>query len=225
MMNRAGTAWGRLFARYNHSFVTAGQTHVTIREPLPPTPVFFLCWHESILAALAAHATAPHRPGVAISYIPDGFAGSAMKAWLEGMYLAPIPLIELKRLRQTAGEARDWVTKGHDILMAVDGPRGPSRNVKRVSMWLAAKSGAEIRLFGSAATPAIRAPRWDRLVMPLPWARIECVVSAVHHGDANPEDAESFAQTARILNDLNAEAVRRLGRRKPNPAEEVALWK
>jgi 3-deoxy-D-manno-octulosonic-acid transferase len=61
---------------------------------------------------------------------------------------------------------------GHPIVVVPDGPRGPRHRAKPGVVQLARASGAEIVPVGFAASRVLRAASWDRLVVPLPFARL-----------------------------------------------------
>jgi lysophospholipid acyltransferase (LPLAT)-like uncharacterized protein len=66
-------------------------------------------------------------------------------------------------------------------------------------MWLARATDAEIRPAGCWATPAFRLPRWDRLIVPLPRARIAMVLGAALPKQGSAEAIASLAATLRRL--------------------------
>jgi lysophospholipid acyltransferase (LPLAT)-like uncharacterized protein len=70
------------------------------------------------------------------------------------------------------------LASGKDVLIAVDGPNGPRHRIAPGAMWLARATNVEIRPAGCWASPALRLPRWDRLMVPLPRARIAIALGA-----------------------------------------------
>jgi lysophospholipid acyltransferase (LPLAT)-like uncharacterized protein len=68
------------------------------------------------------------------------------------------------------------VRSGHVVGVLPDGPRGPARVAKPGVLALARSTGAPIHPLGFAARPALRFGSWDRTVLPLPFARVVCVV-------------------------------------------------
>ena len=60
-----------------------------------------------------------------------------------------------------------------------DGPTGPPRLSKAGVVMLAQLSGAPILPLGIRARPALRLPTWDRLRLPLPFARVDVEVGAL----------------------------------------------
>lgn len=53
-----------------------------------------------------------------------------------------------------------------------DGPDGPARVPKPGIAFIAEKAGAQILPVGADARPCLRQRRWDRYIMPLPFARV-----------------------------------------------------
>jgi len=66
------------------------------------------------------------------------------------------------------------LASGKDVLIAVDGPTGPRHGIAPGALWLARATDVEIRPAGCWASPALRLPRWDRLMVPLPRAHRHC---------------------------------------------------
>lgn len=65
------------------------------------------------------------------------------------------------------------VRKGHDAMLAVDGPQGPLYTVKPGAALMALRSNAAIVPTSAAASPAVRLTyRWDKHLVPLPGSRV-----------------------------------------------------
>jgi lysophospholipid acyltransferase (LPLAT)-like uncharacterized protein len=135
--------------------------------------------------------------------------------------LAPIAvfcrLVGLKLARGASGERgrdalvalRAALAAGESIAIAVDGPAGPAYEAKRGCAELARDARAPIVPIAFDATRAIRIPRWDRLVVPLPFGRIR-----VKHGApiAPREDIEAtLLEVKRGLDALLSRELRPTG--------------
>src|SRR5262245_30543991 len=85
------------------------------------------------------------------------------------------------------------VRAGASIGMLPDGPRGPSGVAKPGIVALARATGARLVPVGVAARPAFRFGSWDRVRLPLPFARVRCVYGEplVLPRDAEPEALEA----------------------------------
>ena len=186
LIGPATVALGRLVARYSRAVIEPDRIQIILEAKLPYGPALWICWHEANFIALALHAVVTRRQGMA--FVPPGLNGVGMRGWLEELGITPVPLAADARrglgLRQMEAALGD----GKDVLIAVDGPNGPHHKVSPGAMWLARSSGAEIRPFGASANPAFRLPRWDRLIVPLPGARVSVVI-----GEALASNREDLA--------------------------------
>lgn len=81
---------------------------------------------------------------------------------------------------------------GENLVLAPDGPRGPRHEVKPGIIQLAKATGAPIFPVSYAARPCLRLGSWDRMIVPLPFARVAYAVEppvAVAR-DAGADDVE-----------------------------------
>jgi len=65
---------------------------------------------------------------------------------------------------------------GYDVALVPDGPRGPSGIAKSGAAELSLRTGAPLFPIGASASRAIRFRGWDRMMLPLPGARVVIVV-------------------------------------------------
>lgn len=79
------------------------------------------------------------------------------------------------------GEALDKLSKGIDIAVTPDGPRGPRHEFKRGALFLAKESGAPIVLGACVPRKAWRLRSWDRFYIPKPFSRAVLVVGEHIH--------------------------------------------
>ncbi|MCR0984704.1 lysophospholipid acyltransferase family protein [Roseomonas populi] len=68
------------------------------------------------------------------------------------------------------------VRAGNVAVVVPDGPRGPRRQVSDGAGRLAAMAGVPIVPCGAFASPARRLGSWDRMILPMPFARCVAVV-------------------------------------------------
>jgi lysophospholipid acyltransferase (LPLAT)-like uncharacterized protein len=66
----------------------------------------------------------------------------------------------------------DAYRRGHDLAVLPDGPRGPRYVAKPGVVHLAKAVGSPIFPVAYAASRAARLRSWDRLIIPLPFARV-----------------------------------------------------
>jgi lysophospholipid acyltransferase (LPLAT)-like uncharacterized protein len=147
-----------------------------IETPLPRAPVVWIAWHEANLITVASHERT--RRGAAIAFVPPGLTGIIMRGWLEELGATPVLLAPGARRGLGLRQMEAALSAGKDVLIAVDGPRGPRHHVAPGAIWLAHATGAEMRPVGCAASPSLRLPRWDKLIVPLPGARTVIVMGA-----------------------------------------------
>jgi lysophospholipid acyltransferase (LPLAT)-like uncharacterized protein len=170
--------WGRLIARYSRSVVVPSRVKIVDAMNYPDYPVIFAGWHASNLVGLSLHFT--HRPvprGVA--FAPTGLTGLVLDGWLDGiggMEAVHLPSYNPTGARAALRAMARAIQQGAYAVVAVDGPHGPAGVVRPGAIWLARYTGVPIVPVGFAAWPAVRVPRWDRLIVPLPGARVVFVV-------------------------------------------------
>jgi lysophospholipid acyltransferase (LPLAT)-like uncharacterized protein len=188
MIEAAATGWGRMIGRYGRSVIDRGDVRFLSEQALPDAPTIWVCWHEFNLVAIAVYARIRKRPGFA--FVPRGAVGATVTGWLEGSGIAPIAVDGDARDGLALRRMREAIAGGGDIVIAVDGPSGPRRKLRPGALWLAKAARAPVVAFGAAATPAIRVPRWDRHLVPLPGARIAVAMNTpmtIGRGDLEEE--------------------------------------
>jgi lysophospholipid acyltransferase (LPLAT)-like uncharacterized protein len=188
---------GRLVARYSRAVIKPESAEIILEAKLPLGPTLWICWHEANLLALALHAAVTGRQGMA--FVPPGLNGAGMRGWLEELGITPVPLAADARRGLGLRQMEVSLGEGKDVLIAVDGPSGLRHKVSPGAMWLARSSGVEIRPFGASASPAFRLPRWDRLTVPLPRARICAVIGNALASNRDDLAAEIPATLERLM--------------------------
>jgi lysophospholipid acyltransferase (LPLAT)-like uncharacterized protein len=84
-----------------------------------------------------------------------------------------------------------------------DGPRGPRREIKFGVAYVAAKSGLPVVSMGIACENGWRAPSWDKLQVPLPFTKVQIVVTAPIWSPPNASRDQMEAFSARIADEMN----------------------
>mgnify|MGYP001829154720 CR=1 FL=1 len=140
-------------------------------------PLILTLWHEHIFAVvpyllrlgrMGANVTVLVSPSV------DG-----------DLVVRMLTLMKAKTVRGSA--TRSGVTAMKGLYRAIvrdngspvvvpDGPQGPRHECKPGSLLLAQMSGARILPMACAARRALRLRTWDRMVVPLPFSRVDVVV-------------------------------------------------
>jgi hypothetical protein len=158
-------AGARVIAAFWHDTIALMPLMVT-RIAWPGRVTALLGWHRD--AELAAHAL--QRFGIALA------RGSSTR----GAVGAVRGLLEAH-------------ARGDDLGIVPDGPRGPRHEAKDGLVQLARTTGLPVVPFGLAAAPARRLGSWDRLQVPLPFARVAIVVG---EPVAVPPEADAAALAA-----------------------------
>jgi lysophospholipid acyltransferase (LPLAT)-like uncharacterized protein len=76
------------------------------------------------------------------------------------------------------------------VAVLPDGPRGPARVAKPGVVALASAAGASLVPVAVAARPCLRFGSWDRVMLPLPFARVHCVYGSPIHLPKRSDDAD-----------------------------------
>jgi lysophospholipid acyltransferase (LPLAT)-like uncharacterized protein len=89
---------------------------------------------------------------------------------------------------------RRALEEGWTVAFTLDGPRGPRHRVKPGPVALARASGPALTTFHAAVDKAVVLNSWDRLVIPLPFARVLVRVGKLIRVpvDARDEDLERY---------------------------------
>jgi lysophospholipid acyltransferase (LPLAT)-like uncharacterized protein len=167
-------------------------------------------WHEGLL--VGAYYFRDQQFTVMVSRSKDG---ELIESTLERMGFSPSARGSTSRAGLSAlrGLLR-LLKEGATTAIHVDGPRGPRRTIQPGILTISARSGLPIQPIAIVARPCIRFGSWDRMFLPLPFARIVC-----HYGSAVslPEEADdkglehAQAQLQQELDRVTAEAEKVLG--------------
>jgi lysophospholipid acyltransferase (LPLAT)-like uncharacterized protein len=182
-------------------------------------PVVGALWHEGLFVA----AWRWRGRGVAVP-VSRSRDGDRIDAVLGRLGFAPSPRGSSSRgasalLRSMIRLAR----AGHLVAVLPDGPRGPARVAKPGVVALASAADAALVPVAVAARPCLRFGSWDRVMLPLPFARVHCVYGEPirlpkRSGDADVERWSAELEAA--LGRLGDAADRALGIARPAPPLE-----
>lgn len=212
MINIAASGWGRLIGLYSRRVVSPSRIRVSWARPGLPSPCIWVCFHEANMIAIAVHAAVLGRPAAGV--VPGGAAGAAMAGWFEALGIESVRVESERDSRRGLRALASCLDAGADVLLAVDGPRGPRRQVKPGALWIAAMTGVPVVPFGAAASAHVRLPRWDRLMVPLPGARIAARVGAPC-AVAGEEVRAGGDRLGQAIRDANADAAAMLSAGPP----------
>ena len=138
-------------------------------DPLDePTLFLGAIWHAGLFCA--AYRFRDRSISIAVSQSRDG---NRIDAVLEALGFAPSARGSSSRGGVSALAALIRTARaGRSLGVLVDGPLGPPRVVKPGLVAAARATGLPIRPIGVAARPALRFRSWDRVFLPLPFARV-----------------------------------------------------
>lgn len=111
------------------------------------------------------------------------------------------------------------VEDGTVVAMLPDGPRGPAREAKPGLAALAAATGAVVVPVAASARPCIRFGSWDRVLLPLPFARVTCIYGSPVR--VPKKSGEELEESRRELQAALDALTDRLDRELDLPAEEA----
>jgi lysophospholipid acyltransferase (LPLAT)-like uncharacterized protein len=169
---------GRGMAQYAFASVRPSRAYIEGKHHLPDGPAIYLGWHGANLLAMGLLRA--FGPRTCCSIVPTGLTGATIRGFLHGIgNVEPISLDESRtgNLRGALRKLSAALEEGKDVVIAGDGPSGPGFQLRPGAAWLARMSGYPIVTIGYAAWPAVRIPRWDRHIVPLPGARVSAVVA------------------------------------------------
>jgi len=93
---------------------------------------------------------------------------------------------------------RRALEEGWTVAFTLDGPRGPRHRVKPGPVALARSSGVALTTFHAAVDKGVVLNSWDKMVIPLPFARVLVRVGKLIHVAADAGDEEMARCTAEL---------------------------
>lgn len=156
-------------------------------------PILAAVWHRNLL--MGAYIFRDHDVHVPISLSRDGGQVAAVAASLgfadpprgsssRGRFMLVKTMIRLLR-------------SGAVMAVLVDGPRGPARLSKGGVMQVARMTSTPVVPIAFSARPCLRFGSWDRMILPLPFARVVCEFGeGLHPATLDPASFDETAQLA-----------------------------
>lgn len=183
------------------------QTNMPVSEP-----TLFSFWHDQLLAMIVLLIARRVPYAVLISQHPDAepIARAVSKLGLE-VVRGSSSHGGLKALGELARRLRG----GGNVVFTPDGPRGPRHRVSKGTVILAQRAGVRIVPTACASRPRLRAGSWDRLQIPLPFARGVVLAGKALRVPINASAAQREnirRQLERSLTELTARAEAMIGR-------------
>lgn len=98
------------------------------------------------------------------------------------------------------------IQKGSHSVIAPDGPDGPAFVAKPGVAFLAQKANATILPVGAWTKHAIQLRRWDRYLLPLPFANVHVTIGAPFEVEAHEDKEELLRRISNSLHQVRARA-------------------
>lgn len=127
-------------------------------------------WHRNLIVAAGVFRDRPLR--VTVSRSRDGDLAVATMRHLG--FAEPPRGSSRTGAVSLLREASRMVESGSLVVIPVDGPVGPSRRSKRGVLQVAQRAQTPIYTVALSARPRLRFRSWDRMLLPLPFARVVC---------------------------------------------------
>ncbi|HZP41311.1 MAG TPA: DUF374 domain-containing protein [Candidatus Binatia bacterium] len=161
-------------------------------------------WHDAIpLVPLLKRFRWPGRGTIMLSWHRDAEIAARAVRWFG------VDVVHGSSTRGWLGGLRGMLAAheaGSDLLVVPDGPRGPRHVAKEGVVQLARATGLPVVPIGAAAAPRRRLRSWDRMQLPLPFARVALVVGRPVHV-ARDADAAALAAAHAAVGAALAEAA------------------
>jgi hypothetical protein len=164
-------------------------------------------WHDQLMTLTVGLIGRGFPYGVLVSRHPDA---EAMARAVSRLGLHVIRGSSTSGGVRALAEMSAEIRRGRVMIVTPDGPKGPRHRAGEGALVLARRSGAQIIPVGCAVRPRVRVGSWDRLQIPLPFARMVVLEGDPINVGENRERDRARLEAA--LAGLNAEAERRVGR-------------
>ena len=147
----------------------------------PPEKLIFTIWHNRLALALVLYQRYVSRRDPArrlAAMVSASRDGGMVARVLELFQVQPVRGSSSRRGAQALRELVAWGGRGYDLAITPDGPRGPRYVVQEGVISAAQLSGLIILPVAYHLNWKITVKSWDRLQIPLPFARVRVVMGA-----------------------------------------------
>lgn len=202
-----------------------GIDHVRQAMRLSPTGTVVFChWHQSLLSLAATHRDI--RAAALASRSRDG---EIISRYLEAIGIRPVRGSSSRGAAAGALELMRVLHEGYHIVLTVDGPRGPFKQVKDGALEIARRHGVPLIPAAARASRELCFKRsWDHFRVPLPGSHLVVEYGAplllAGSGGSPAERLHHRRDLARALHGLEASASRRVARRDLYPHARYLAW-
>lgn len=202
-----------------------GIDHVRQAMRQSPTGTVLFChWHQSLLALAATHQGT--KAAALASRSKDG---EIIARYLEAIGLRAVRGSSSRGAVAGAVELMRVLHEGYHIVLTVDGPRGPFKQVKDGALEIARRHGVPIIPAVARATREFCFKRaWDQFRIPVPGSHLVVEYGAPIWITGDSGDHQERERNRRVLacalHDLEAAATRRVARRDLYPHPRYLAW-
>lgn len=202
-----------------------GIEHVRQAMRQSPTGTAVFChWHQSVLTALMPHYQV--KAAVLVSRSKDG---EIIARYLEAIGLRAVRGSSSRGAAAGALELMRVLHEGYHIALAVDGPRGPNKQIKDGAIEIARRHGIPLVPVAARATREFCFKRsWDHFRIPVPGSHLAVQYGAPLWFSGAQGDGDERARNRRTLacalHDLEAEVSQRAGRPDRYPHARYLAW-
>jgi lysophospholipid acyltransferase (LPLAT)-like uncharacterized protein len=159
-------------------------------------PYVLLCWHDALLPVMWHHR---HRGIRAV--VSEARDGQYLAAFAASLGYGLIRGSSTRGGRRALLDVMRALRQGVPVGITPDGPRGPSRILKRGALAAAARTGAVVLPVHAEARPNWRAGSWDRFLVPPPLARVRVAYGAPF--EVGPGPAAEQVAVSRAIQELD----------------------
>lgn len=152
-----------LLLRATMRFHSEGDAH---RRACMPGPLLFAAWHSQQLGGVLMSDVTKLSSMASRSKDGDIIAAAL---WVLGIFA--VRGSSSRGGKEALADIEARVRAGSSVVITVDGPRGPTHDVKLGILALAQRTGRPIVPCTPVCTPVWRAHSWDRYEVPLPFCR------------------------------------------------------
>ena len=138
--------------------------------------VIFAVWHQATFIMFYVY-----RGLGAYIFVTSELRGQVLAKCAEwmGFHAIPIHLDKQITMARSTAKLLSRMEKGHDVVVAVDGPKGPPGEIKPGIFYLSTRANVPIFPAGVKAPWKITLFwRWDKYFIPLPFSKVTLSLSA-----------------------------------------------
>lgn len=172
-------------------------------------PLLWSFWHQQAMVYVLFGDRYLDRRTIAM-ITASGQRGESLGTLARRMQAEPFPVDMAGNPVQAGRSVLNVVRalrQGKQSFIAPDGPDGPAYVAKRGVSYLARKARAVVLPVGAWTRQALQLRRWDRYLVPLPYARIQVVVGEPIWAETQQSDDDLLAQLRPALHAARAQAI------------------